>query len=334
MRIHRLAFLLFVTPIHAAPDCASCHRNETHDFPAAGMTRALVRANASTVLRDHAKLTAKIGGYSYAISDATLTVGDGGETLRVPLEWAFGEGSVGQTYLFRIDGRWYESRVSYFATLPGLDLTLGFQNIPAHSLTEAAGRPIPIAEATRCFDCHATNVAKSRPLDTATIVEGVQCERCHGPTEAHLKAVAGGPPARLPKLSTLSTEDLSDLCGQCHRTWSQIAANGPRGIQDIRFQPYRLALSKCYDANDARIRCTACHNPHRPLETTATAYDTRCLGCHSTAAQGTKAAQHICRVDTKNCVTCHMPRLELPGSHRRFADHKIRIGRAGEEYPD
>jgi hypothetical protein len=29
-----------------------------------------------------------------------------------------------------------------------------------------------------------------------------------------------------------------------------------------------------------------------------------------------------------------MPKLDLPGSHRKFTDHRIRIARAGEAYPD
>jgi formate-dependent nitrite reductase cytochrome c552 subunit len=35
-----------------------------------------------------------------------------------------------------------------------------------------------------------------------------------------------------------------------------------------------------------------------------------------------------------NCVTCHMPKIELPGAHARFTDHQIRIARAGEPYPN
>ena len=33
------------------------------------------------------------------------------------------------------------------------------------------------------------------------------------------------------------------------------------GVANVRFQPYRLISSKCYDAEDSRIRCTACHDP-------------------------------------------------------------------------
>jgi hypothetical protein len=284
------------------------------------MAQALTPIRTSA-LRDHPKLAATLGQYRYEIlwnaGDATLTVSGAAETMHVPLQWAFGRGDAGQTFLFQRDGRWYESRVSYFSALGGLDLTIGMQDIVPHTLLEAASRAMGPVEAARCFDCHATNAAKP-----ASLIEGVQCERCHSSADAHLKG------AGMRKLGALTTEEMSGFCGQCHRTWSEIAAGGPRGILNVRFQPYRLALSKCYDAEDRRIRCTACHDPHRPLVTDAASYDARCEACHKAGAQ------RVCKTATRECVTCHMPALELPGAHKKFTDHRIRIAKAGEPYPD
>ena len=313
--------------------CAPCHRAETAAFANAGMTRALESGRNSAILRANPNLKAMIGGYSYEITrtgnESTYTVTDGKESVQFRIDWAFGQGAAGQTYLFEREGRWYESRVSYYSALHGLDLTMGAQSIAPHNLLEAAGRPAGPAEAGQCFDCHATHVVKAPRLMLSSMIEGVQCERCHG--ASHNPSVSAG---EMPKLGTLATEEMSDFCGQCHRTWSQIAASGPRGIQNVRFQPYRLGSSKCYDAADHRIRCTACHNPHRDLERSAGAYDAKCVACHSRAAPSTKASSHICRVATKDCATCHMPRLDLPGAHKKFTDHMIRIVKANEPYPD
>ena len=130
------------------------------------------------------------------------------------------------------------------------------------------------------------------------------------------------------KLGALSTEETSDFCGQCHRTWAEIAAGGPLGVQNVRFQPYRLANSKCYDATDKRIACTACHDPHRPLETSTVAYDSKCSACHQ--AGKTK----LCPVAKRDCASCHMPKIELPGAHKNFTDHMIRIAKTGAPYPN
>jgi hypothetical protein len=315
--------------------CAPCHSAETARFATAAMTRALESAGNCAILRANPKLAVTLGNYAYEIvrvstnssvgtsgDQSIYTVTDGKETIRVPVEWAFGQGAAGQTYVFQRDGKWYESRVSYFAALRGLDLTIGHA-VSAHSLEEAVGRVTAVSEMRLCFDCHATNIAKTGPLSLKGVGEGVKCERCHGPTEAHL--TAGG---QMKKLGRLTTEEQLDFCGQCHRTWSQVALKGPRGIQNVRFQPYRLANSRCYDAADRRIRCTACHDPHGDVETVTTAYDAKCTACHS------RAAARRCKVAQANCVTCHMPRLELPGSHQKFTDHRIRIVRANESYPD
>jgi hypothetical protein len=129
-------------------------------------------------------------------------------------------------------------------------------------------------------------------------------------------------------LTKHTTEEQSEFCGSCHRTWADIAANGPRGVGNVRFQPYRIANSKCYDAADRRVSCTACHDPHGPLQVNAKSYDSRCLNCH------TKDKKACANKQTADCVSCHMPKYEIPGSHHLFTDHQIRIVRPNEKYPN
>ncbi|MES1262438.1 MAG: multiheme c-type cytochrome [Acidobacteriota bacterium] len=312
--------------------CAPCHREETRGFAASAMTRALERAGDSPILRENSPLTAAFENYSYQIarsgSGAAYTVSDGKNTVGLSLEWAFGQGSAGQTYLYQREGRWYEARVSYYSALKRLDLTMGTREITVHNAEDAAGRPLTPRDTADCFGCHATGAVKGREFDSSGMTPGVQCERCHGASPQHLAGRGA-----MKKLGQLSTEELSDFCGECHRSWSQIMVNGPRGVLNVRFQPYRLAGSKCYDAEDPRIRCTACHNPHAALEKSPRAYDTKCLACHSPPASG-KASHRICQVSKTDCVTCHMPKVELPEAHKLFADHRIRIVRTGEAYPD
>ncbi len=321
--------------------CASCHRAESTDFERGAMPKALESAAQSSILKANPKLTVKIGVYSYQIERAgeqsIYTVTDSERTIRVPLAWAFGQGSAGQTYLFERDGQWYESRVSFFLGINGLDLTMGAKDIPVRNLDDAAGRLIGSAEVAQCFNCHASHAMTNHQLTISVMTGGVQCERCHGDAERHLAAVRTGDATRfaMRKLGTLRAEEMADFCGQCHRTWSQIAMSGPFGVQNVRFQPYRLATSSCFDPDDRRIRCTACHDPHGQLRTEPAAYDVSCKACHASGAQpATRASTHICRVATKNCVSCHMPQVELPGSHKRFTDHEIRIAKENEKYPD
>lgn len=318
--------------------CLQCHRMQAEPQPKTSMAHALESAAECDILKNHPRLTFRNQQYSYTISreqnESVYTVTDGKDSLSVPIAWAFGLGAAGQTYVFERNGNWYESRVSFYKALDGLDLTMGERNAAAKNIGEAAGRQMNVKEAGDCFRCHSTNATPGGTLDVAALSTGVRCERCHAAAEEHVRAVKAGDikHAAMKKLSAMTTEETSEFCGGCHRTWSDIATNGPRGTLNVRFQPYRLTNSKCYDAADKRISCTACHDPHRNVARAAKFYDSKCGACHGQEkrASGVKA----CPRATQNCVSCHMPKIELPGSHFAFTDHQIRIARAGEPYPN
>jgi hypothetical protein len=228
----------------------------------------------------------------------------------------------------------YESRVSFYKALNGLDLTIGAANLKPNNLEDAAGRLMDRRNTEECFGCH-TSGARTGRSHPELLTPGVTCEHCHGSAVAHVQNFKLGKPVAMKKLSALTTEELSDFCGQCHRTWAQIAGEGPHNINNVRFQPYRLANSKCYDPSDKRISCTSCHNVHEEVVESDSFYDRKCLACHaSTRSAAAKRTAKFCPVATQKCVSCHMPKLELPGSHYMFTDHRIRIAKEGTEYPD
>lgn len=314
--------------------CAECHRDVTVRFHGTPMARALVTAGASEILQRNPELAFRENGYESRIvrngDHSALTVKGGGETVTATLLWAFGRGQAGQTYVFERGGAYYESRVSFYNAVHGLDLTMGAQFNPKN-IEDASGRRMSPRDARDCFGCHSAGGISGNRLDLESMVPGVGCASCHDLAEKHVAAIRAGnlAAAKAIRLAGSTAEEMSELCGRCHRTWSQIAMNGPRGVLNVRFQPYRLTNSKCYNTSDPRIRCSACHDPHGPLETNTVAYDVKCAACHSAAAH-----TRICTVATKDCVTCHMPKIELPGAHARFTDHQIRVARAGQPYPN
>jgi Cytochrome c554 and c-prime len=316
-------------------DCARCHRQEATHFAATPMSQALRTVADCDILKQHPDLDFKENSWRTRIvrdgARSVLTVTDGSETFSAPLLWAFGRGQAGQTYVFEHGGSFYESRVSFYNALGVLDLTMGAMGSRPQSILEAAGRKMDTIGARDCFGCHSSGGVSEGKLHMESLTPGVGCGSCHGASERHVAAMRSGDAAqaKMARLASLNAEEMSELCGRCHRTWSEIALNGPRGVNNVRFQPYRLANSKCYDAADARIRCTACHDPHGPLETTAANYDARCTACHSAAGGKT-----ICRTAKSKCAGCHMPKLELPGAHARFTDHQIRVVRANAPYPN
>ncbi len=322
----------------AGSACAQCHW-QANSQPDTSMGRALETVKECRILIDHPLLTVKEGGFSYRIErkgDQSLySVSDGLQRLEMPIRWAMGASSaIGQTYILEKDGQLYESRVSFFSELKGLGLTLGAEGSKPSDLTEAAGRVMGADDKLRCFGCHATNAVSGRRLTLDKMTPGVQCEHCHESSETHLAAVLLNSPElsaakNASQSPAVSAERVSNFCGQCHRTWEEIALQGLLDITNIRFQPYRLTGSKCYDADDPRISCLACHDPHHEVASNPVDYDTKCQACHGGGKPGAKS----CPAATNKCVTCHMPKLELPGAHHRFSDHRIRIVKANESYP-
>lgn len=327
--------------------CAPCHPKEAQSHTHTLMARTLEPGGRTVLLSANPDLRLKLGVYQYRIyregGQDRYSVTDGTSTLDGVIEWAVGQGAAGQTYVLSRAGQLFESRVSFYNELRGLDATIGSPPGPPKNLEEAFGRVMPALSVAECFQCHAADrTAAGSPVApkgtlawTRTLDPGVQCENCHKGGWKHAAARASGDmkSARLPRLKEISTEELSDLCGACHRTWSHIQLNGPRGIANVRFQPYRIVFSKCYDALDRRIGCTACHDPHNRPETAVVNSDSVCKNCHGGKASDGKPVA-LCKVGTERCASCHMPKYELPGSHFRFTDHFIRIARPNETYPD
>jgi hypothetical protein len=303
------------------------------------MNKAAERVDACKVLADRPAMAFVSGPYRYRVerqgAQTLYRVTDGQSTVQVPITWCVGHGQAGQTWVFEKDGVLHESRISYYSKIDGLDFTMGAPPGVPTSLSEAVGRPMGKEDVRGCFGCHTTFSSRGSELQVEKAIPGVTCEGCHGPGGEHAAALGRGNPKErgIFNPGQLATEAQSNFCGNCHRSWEQVMLAGIRGIANVRFQPYRLTNSKCYDTEDARISCTACHDPHEPLKREARSYDAACLACH-TQGPARKAAAKSCPKAKAACSSCHMPRYEIPGSHFDSTDHRIRVVRPGDPYPD
>jgi hypothetical protein len=331
-----------------AQACAECHTDIYRKQIETGMSQALQTGLSNRILAIKSSLEFQSGPHTYQISqngkESTFSVTDGRETISETIIWSFGQGLSGQTFVFLHGGQYYESRVSFYTRIQGLDYTLGYSRKPAKSLTEALGNELHHSDAVNCIGCHTTAAVNGRQLYLERLVPGIQCEACHGPGDKHVAAMKAGRPngVQIFNPGKLSPEVLSqDFCGACHRSAQHVFEMPLRGdVSNIRFQPYRLFNSKCF-SDDRRISCIGCHDPHDKLNSDPTFYDSRCQACHRTAtaianethapAGGRRAA--ICPVGKQQCTTCHMPKAALPGSHFEFTDHRIRIDRPGIPFP-
>ena len=329
--------------------CATCHGHKVASQQTNAMAHAAVRASDAEVLRQHDSLSLRVGPYREEIvtkggkSVLTVSTDDSATSIYAELLWAFGMGHMGQTYMYERNGSYYESHLSFFASSKALNITPGQSTETPGSLEDAAGRRMAPEDSRRCFACHTTASVTKNEFDVSGATLGVTCEACHGPGATHAAAMKSDAPQ--PGAQTImNPKNLDpvasvDFCGACHRTWEDVVTAGFTriGTANARFAPYRLENSKCWRNPDARLTCVACHDPHQPLEHDPAAYDSRCLQCHVNQRGAKTTADHpgaACRIGTKDCTTCHMPKIESASQHSTFTDHWIRIVRAGKPYPN
>ena len=160
------------------------------------MAHASTAAAESEILRSHDRLETLIGPYHYEIArtpEGTIyTARDATQSVSVPLAWAFGMGEVGQTYVYAQDGKWYESHMSYYTSIQGLDYSPGHQRTIPSSLGSALGRLFEIGEPRLCFGCHSTASTTRNQFDPSHQIPGVTCEACHGPGARHVAKMSLG----------------------------------------------------------------------------------------------------------------------------------------------
>jgi hypothetical protein len=329
--------------------CARCHGSKAAAQKKTPMARAAMSVSLSDILHAHPLMSFGPGKYQYRIetgaSQSRYSVSAGSESLSFPLLWAFGTGRVGQSYLFKKENADFsEARVTYFESLGTLGFTPSRALLSPSGVQEAMDRPVGQAEVMRCFGCHATGSSIGGRFDEAHLVPGVTCEACHGPGAAHVKAMDDDSTVASQESKPaifnsghLNPADAVDFCGACHGTWWDVKLAGVKGVSSARSAPYRLVTSKCWGKGNARLTCTACHDPHEQLQTDAAAYDKACLKCHASSSGSGKTAGHdgpACPVATSRCTSCHMVKVYVPEMHDNFTDHRIRIAKAGEAFPD
>ena len=331
--------------------CVKCHTDMGAIQPKSEMAKAAYRLSGGAA-GEPASGDFVSGSYTYrfipnsALPGHSLQVTSNGRSISSPIVWTMGAGDHGQTYLLDENGELYEGQASSFSFIHRAALTPGHKTAEEGSLENAIGTPLKGSDALRCFACHTTASSENSKLNTVDAVPGVHCEACHGPGQGHVSAIMAGQIAQARQAifnpATLTPTSSIDFCGACHRTMMDVVMREPEpGAFTVRFQPYRLEESRCWQTTkDARLACTQCHDPHAPLVRDAQSYDQKCLSCHAKDAKhgateiAWTAKPKICPKATTNCITCHMPKTDVPEMHSTFVDHYIRIVRPGRPVPN
>jgi hypothetical protein len=343
----------------AAAVCAGCHADVATRYRQTGMGRSLYRPSSANTVEDYAKrnqLDHRASNRHYTMIEHDgqwfqrrhQTGFDGKVTnaLEMRVDYVIGSGNHARSYLHRTaDGRlielpvsWYSENGGYWAMSPGYD----------RPNQEDFRRAIAF-NCMFCHDAYPDSVPEQDGVFPATLPEGIDCQRCHGPGSAHADA-AGRKAApetirgAIVNPARLSRERQLDVCMQCHlepasRPLPNVVARFEHRAFDYRpgepltdyflffdraaavradtfeiaHQAYRLRKSKCFQGS--RMTCTTCHDPHNAAA--ANRYNAVCRNCH--------AAAHAAGIPGKgDCVSCHMPRRRTDDAvHVVMTDHYI-----------
>jgi hypothetical protein len=234
--------------------CGKCHSKESLSQVNTPMAQAGFRPGKNPENRTPAAGTVQSGSYRYRVSSDNLTsrlvVSAGQQSIAADITWIFGAGVHGQTYILETKNTLYESQVSHFAGLRGMDITPGHTQAEPGHLQNALGERFSAAAAAQCFACHTTASTTRGHFDPKHATPGITCEACHGPGLAHIVAANMGLTDQAKGLilnpHSLNPVDSIDFCGACHRTSMDVVKARTYGPINVRFQTYRLEKSRCW----------------------------------------------------------------------------------------
>jgi tetratricopeptide (TPR) repeat protein len=207
---------------------------------------------------------------------------------------------------------------------------------------------------TACHDCHISQLRKNYDPETdsysTTWTEpGINCEVCHGPAEAHIKAAeeAAIKGEKLEDLKLLTFHgDLNALqrdatCAPCHAKMTPLSRDFTPG--EMFFDHYDLIsyedpdffvdgrdLGENYTqtgwmanpcANAQALECIHCHTSSGRFRFKDEP-NTACLPCHAKRVDNILDHSHHAAKDNVSCVDCHMPMTAQAHMHR--SDHTFR----------
>jgi len=328
-----LLLLLAVCAPAAPPPCAGCHPRETARFMQSRMGTSI----AAPVPRPAGRVTHDASGSVITIEQRgghmVHRLTEAGFTNEYPIAWQIGANLFGYSYIVRMGDYYFESPVSFFKR-HGWDLSPGFQTTHGFDFD----RPIDDA----CLYCH-TGATKFAGFDGRRVVgatlEPITCERCHGPSQEHLRHPSA---ATIVNPAKLTGRARSSVCEQCHLEGEVRVLNPGKSRSDFHAglnledvlavyvsnrnetganvvnHVEQLAVSRCARESGGRMWCGTCHDPHGDPVDRREQMRGICTSCHASLSKTDHPSGQM------DCVSCHMP--HSPASdvqHSAITDHRI-----------
>jgi len=353
--------------------CASCHEDKHSTFVHTGMglsfdSATREKSSALYGTEHHVYDTAKDLHYQpywkndkLFIKEYRLVNGDTTHNLTVQINYIVGSGQHTNSHLFTHNGYVFQAPITFYVQEQQWDLAPGFENGNNTRFNRVLN--------SECISCHNAmpKMEEGSDFKFASIGKGIDCERCHGPGELHVKQRSIGEGVDVKKEidptivnpRKLSWDRQIDLCQRCHLQGLNVLKEGKKftdfkpGMQlssifeiylpeyegqnasfDMANHSQRFQMSKCFiegNKENLDFTCISCHNPHVSVNMTGVeVYNSACKNCHKD--KGCTETTEKLASAKNNCVSCHMPPSgseDIP--HVSVHDHYIRVPKAKQD---
>ncbi len=278
------------------------------------------------------------------------------------IDYVVGSGQHTNSHIFEINGYLYQAPFTWYAQKGLLDLPPGFEGGANTRFSRKIG-----LECTSCHNSMPMGFVRGSINKYHEVPGAIDCERCHGPGELHVKRMQAGELVdtatetdySIVNVKKLPQELQFEVCQRCHLQGNTVLAEGKsfldfkpgmrlKEVMDIYLPRFsnsgdefimashvdRFKQSPCViKIPNSDFNCISCHNPHVSVtKTKIEKFNQTCAGCH----KGTP--RHECTAPLAklqamnfNCVECHMPQstsIDIP--HVTVHDHKIQVPRKSE----
>ncbi len=335
--------------------CYGCHTNIYQSFLKTDMGRSMSPAGdwntdelpaQATVAQPGSPRTFTVSrnstGWVQSESEADLFHVD------YPLAYCVGSGMNGLTFLIRRGEYLFQAPISYYSRTRKWDLSPGYEHVEL-----GFARVVP----EECINCHTGRAqpVPNRPgayREPAFLELAIGCENCHGPGEAHIKAL-GKVRGSIVNPAKLAPRLAENICLNCHQTgdsrvlqpgksysdfrpgqwlidtafiFKKPPAPGEGRERDLLEHNSALQASRCFRASNGKLSCLTCHDPHvqpRGREV-APYFRAKCLTCHTDESCKLPLTSRAEENPADNCVACHMPKRGIQQiSHSALTNHRI-----------
>jgi Flp pilus assembly protein TadD len=267
------------------------------------------------------------------------------------ISYIVGSGQHTNSHIWSEDGYLFQAPLTFYTQKGTWDLPPGFEE----GLNTRWNRIISI----ECMNCHNMYPQFDTTSENKfiTVKSGIECERCHGPGELHVKEKMAGMLVDTSKeidYSIVNPKKLSrdmqvELCQRCHlqgisvlnpgKTFFDFKPGQPlNSVMNVFLPRYeggeekfimashadRMKQSSCY--KNSQMTCLTCHNPHISVKFTPPEhFNDACKSCHG-GSRGCTLPIEQREKEGDNCYKCHMQvseTLDIP--HVTVHDHKIQV---------